>query len=191
MHVVADRLAEHGCSINYSGSARFPNLFRWERRIRAKYDEHSREWIPVPEYRRFEGLNMLYFEATSLMSQANSIQALNQTIEDLRAEYRLTPKHQIFIMINDLEMHYRKTGKGSRAANAAARSEGRVLVKKGDMERSLASLQVAQKCFIVHVEGIEDAAEWVFNMTGGNLRHGMLCLSVLTLVVYSFARFGS
>ncbi len=134
---------------------------------------------------------MLYFEATSLISQANGIQALNQTVDNLRDEYDLTPKHQIFIMINDLEMYYRKKGKGSRAANATARNEGRVLVNKTDVERTLASLQVAQKCFIVHVEGITDAAEWLYNMTGGKvLQLNLLFFQSFDLCLFPFVRFG-
>ncbi|KAF8338757.1 uncharacterized protein EI90DRAFT_3038986 [Cantharellus anzutake] len=166
MQPVTDRLAEHGCAVKYFSSTHFTSLFRWERSVRARYDELNREWTPVKEYKRFEALYMFFLEAASLISEADSIQALSQTIEGLRAEYRLTSKHQIFIMINELELYYRKTGKGSRAANALARLEGRVLVKKSDIERALASLQAAQKCFIVHVEGYDDAAQWIYNMTG-------------------------
>lgn len=167
MESVTARLSEHHCSVHYANSP-IPNLIRWERRVCAKYSERNREWVPVEEYRRFEAIDMIYIDADSLVSRGgNGIAKLERVIQKVKVELELTDKHQIFVMIDDMEARYRKTGKGSRAANAAARDAGHALVDKRSIERALASLQVSQKCFIVHVEGDADAADWIFNMTAG------------------------
>ena len=95
----------------------------------AKYSERNREWVPVKEYCRFEAINMIYIDADSLLSHGeNGIAKLERVIQKLTVELELTDKHQIFIMIDDMDARYRKTGKGSRAANAAARDAGHSLV---------------------------------------------------------------
>lgn len=167
MKTVRTRLGMHGCAVRYIVSPSEPGLVRWQRRICAQYDEQERQWFPVKEYVRFEATNMLYLHARDLISQPNGIQLLQGRIERLRQSLKLTTKHQVFVMIDDLEAHYRRKGKGSRAANASASQAGYQLVAKQAVERALAALQVAQKCFVVHVEGIEDAAEWIYNMTAG------------------------
>jgi crossover junction endonuclease EME1 len=169
MGAVSTRLKEHDCSVRFFASP-IPNIIRWERRVYAKYSESNREWVPVKEYSRFEAINMVYIDADALLSQdGNGIVKLERVIQKIKVELELTDKHQIFIMIDDMEARYRRTGKGSRAANAAAREAGHALVDKRSVERALASLQVSQKCFIIHVEGEADAAEWIFNMTAGTV----------------------
>ncbi|KAF9504743.1 hypothetical protein BS47DRAFT_1354803 [Hydnum rufescens UP504] len=168
MGTVAARLKEHDCSVR----------------------ESNREWVPVKEYSRFEAINMVYIDADALLSQGgNGIAKLERVIQKIKVELELTDKHQIFIMIDDMEARYRRTGKGSRAANAAAREAGHALVDKRSVERSLASLQVSQKCFIVHVEGEADAAEWIFNMTAEHIRSSILSVPRNRLVERSHLPF--
>lgn len=161
------RLAAYGCGVRHIESSGEPGLIRWQRRVSARYDEQERLWIPVEEYNRFEATNMIYLHAREIISQPNAVELMHGRIERLRQTLKLTAKHQVFVMIDELEAHYRKRGKGSRAANASARQAGYQLVAKQTVERALAALQVSQKCFVVHVEGIEDAAEWIYNMTAG------------------------
>lgn len=167
INAVSARLAAHGCSVRYIESSGEPGLIRWQRRVSARYDEQERQWVPVDEYNRFEATNMIYLHAREIISQSNAVELTHGRIERLRRTLKLTANHQVFIMIDDLEAYYRKRGKGSRAANANARQAGYQLVAKQAVERALATLQVSQKCFVVHVEGIEDAAEWIYNMTAG------------------------
>lgn len=164
---VASRLLGHSCNVVSLLASDDPALVRWQRRVSTRYDEKERQWIPVPEYHRFEAANMIYVYAKDLVSQTNGIGLLETRIGRLRYNLKLTPKHQIIVMIDDLEAHYRKKGKGSRAANASARQAGYELIAKPKVERALAALQVSQKCFVVHVEGVNDAAEWIYNMTKG------------------------
>ena len=168
IQVVASRLVGHGCNVVPLSSSDDPALFRWQRRVCTRYDELERQWIPVPQYSRFEATNMIYVHANDLVSRTNGIRLLEGRIERLKRNLELTPKHQIIVMIDDLEARYRKKGKGSRAANASARQAGYELIAKPKIERALAALQVSQKCLVVHVEGVKDAAEWIYNMTGGN-----------------------
>ncbi|KAF8306457.1 hypothetical protein DL93DRAFT_214704 [Clavulina sp. PMI_390] len=162
---VSKRLALNGSSVKYMDSSVDPGLVRWQRRVSARYDERERIWIPVDEYTRFEATNMIYVSAQEIISQENGVERIGLRIQSLRENLKLTNKHQVFIMIDDLEAHYRKHGKGSRAANASARQAGYTLISKQVVERALAALQVSQRCFVVHVEGSSDAAEWVYNMT--------------------------
>lgn len=166
-NATAARLAEHGCPVSYSNSTTEPALVRWERRISARYDETERLWIPVPEYTRFEGTNLIYIRAEDLIQDEAGVALLESRITNLRREYNLTRHHQIFLIIDDMEAHYRKKGKGSRAVNAQAIKAGYHLIDKQTMERALAAMQVEHRVFIVHVEGAEDAAEWIYNITGG------------------------
>lgn len=168
IETVASRLISYDCNVDPLSSSDDPALIRWERRVPTRYDEQERQWIQVPEYTRFEATNMIYVHAKDLISRTNGIELLEGRIVRLRHNLKLTPKHQLFVMIDDLEAHYRKKGKGSRAANASARQAGYELIAKPKVERALAALQVSQRCFVVHVEGVEDAAEWIYNMTGGN-----------------------
>jgi hypothetical protein len=39
-------------------------------------------------------------------------------------------------------------------------------VKRNAIETALTALQASEKCFIVQVEGSEDTAQWLFNITG-------------------------
>lgn len=169
MKAVTSRVNAHGCDVRYLNTSNEPVLVRWQRRVDARYDEDDRQWIPVPEYHRFEATNLIYVRAEDLLSQANAqgIELLHSRVQQLRRDAKLTAKHQVFIMIDDMEQYYRKKGKGSRAANASAREAGYDLVSKQLVERALARLQVAQRCFIVHVEGVKDAAEWIYNITAG------------------------
>jgi hypothetical protein len=168
MEAVASRLLGYDCKVVSLPSPDDPALVRWQRRVSARYDEQERQWVQVPEYYRFEAMNMIYVHAKDLISQTNAIGLLEGRIGRLRRNLKLTSKHQIIVMIDDLEAHYRKKGKGSRAANASARQAGYELIAKPKVERALAALQVSQKCFVVHVEGVNDAAAWVYNMTKGS-----------------------
>lgn len=171
MDKLTERLGQHGCRVRFletdTADAGEPGLIRWQRRISARFDEHEHLWVPVDPYTRFEATNMIYIHARELIARPDAIEALHGRIERLKRRLNLTNKHQVFLMIDDLEAHYRKRGKGSRAANADARRDGVEQVGKPALERSLAELQVRQRCFVVYVEGLEDAAEWVYNMTAG------------------------
>lgn len=180
---ITERLGEHGCNVTFAPSplaAASPDIhiMRWERTIRAKYNDGDRQWEPVPEYKRFEATHLLYIHAAALLSSVTSatsthnVDLISRTITSYRRALKISDSHQVFVMIDDLEAYYRRRGKGSRAANAQARDNlagkttgGTGLVEKSSVERALASMQVAQRCFIVHVEGTQDAAEWLYNMT--------------------------
>lgn len=170
---VLKKLGSYGCSIEfrYDSPSNDPALVRWLRNVNARFDEVERIWKPVEPYSRFEATNLIYIRAEDLLSHPSAIEALHSRLDNLKRDLKLTAKHQVFLMIDDMEMYYKRTGKGSRSANASAREAGVDLVGKQKVERQLARLQVEKGCFIVHVEGIEDAAEWIYNITAG------VCLS--------------
>ncbi|CAE6476662.1 unnamed protein product [Rhizoctonia solani] len=64
----------------------------------------------------------------------------------------LTTRSQIFIMVDGLNGYYKRKGSHKN--------------KRNTIESALASLQALERCFIVHVEGAEDTAQWLFNITG-------------------------
>lgn len=192
IETISEKLEAYGCRVVYTSerdptsTANDPGLIRWLRRVDAKFNEHSRIWEPVKPYSRFEATNLIYVRAEDLLSRHDAIELMHSRIQKLRDDLKLTTRHQVFIMIDDMESYYRKKGKGSRAANASAREAGYELVSKQKVERALAQLQVAQRCFIVHVEGVVDAAEWIYNITAGkiDLQNPHL-YSILTLCMHS------
>ncbi|KAF9507198.1 hypothetical protein BS47DRAFT_1488962 [Hydnum rufescens UP504] len=126
---VSTRLKQHDCWVRFFASP-IPNLIRWGRRVYAKYSESNREWVPVKAYSRFEPSTWYTSTRMLLLSEGgNGIAKLTGDTEDQ------SDKHQIFIVIDDMEAHYRRAGKGSHAANAVVREAGHALVDKRSVEQ--------------------------------------------------------
>ncbi|QRW27332.1 DNA excision repair protein ERCC-4 [Rhizoctonia solani] len=116
----------------------------------AKYDNKSKEWVPVTPYHALEDLYVLFLSADSL-ALAVLEETLTETLSELRSTHQLTAHSQIFVMIDGLHAYYKR--KGGRS-------------KRNAIESALATLQASERCFIVQVEGASDAAQWLFNIIG-------------------------
>ncbi|CEL52395.1 hypothetical protein RSOLAG1IB_00936 [Rhizoctonia solani AG-1 IB] len=146
------KLAVHGCSIMlFDPPSLSEPLIRFRRQHIARYDNKLKEWIPVAHYHALEDLYVLLLSAATI-ALAVSEETLAETLSVLRSTHRLTARSQIFLMIDGLNAYY----KHKRTPK----------VKRNAIETALAALQASEKCFIVQVEGSEDTAQWLFNITG-------------------------
>ncbi|KDN49392.1 hypothetical protein RSAG8_02094, partial [Rhizoctonia solani AG-8 WAC10335] len=145
-------LATHGCSISFfDPPPQSDFLIRFRRQHIARYDNKLKEWIPITPHAALEDLYVLFLSAETLaltILQEN----LTEMLASLRSTHRLTTRSQVFIMVDGLNGYYK-------------RKEGR-RDKQNMIESALTSLQALERCFIVHVEGAEDAAQWLYNITG-------------------------
>ncbi|KAG8715920.1 hypothetical protein FRC11_012987 [Ceratobasidium sp. 423] len=126
-------------------------LIRFRRQHIARYDKQLKEWTPVTPYAALEDLYVLFLSADAL-ALAILEGTLTETLSTLRSTHRLSSRSQIFIMVDGLNGYYKRKG---------VRRD-----KRDAIESALVSLQALEKCFIVQVEGAEDAAQWLFNITG-------------------------
>lgn len=144
------------------------HLIRFRRRHIAHYNSTLKEWIPVESYTRLEDLYVIFFSA-ELLVRSVSEDSLIQSLSALRRSHGLTSHSQIFLMVNEVNGYYKRKGTDH--------------VKRDAVESAMASLQATERCFIIHVDGPEDASQWLFNITSdlGTLYH--ICTDyTLTLV---------
>ncbi|KAF8710815.1 ERCC4 domain, partial [Rhizoctonia solani] len=145
------KLIPYSCGTLFFGPpSRSEPLIRFRRQHVAKYDNKSKEWVPVTPYHALEDLYVLFLSADSL-ALAVLEETLTETLSELRSTHQLTAHSQIFVMIDGLHAYYKR--KGGRS-------------KRNAIESALATLQASERCFIVQVEGASDAAQWLFNIIG-------------------------
>ncbi|CAE6459856.1 unnamed protein product [Rhizoctonia solani] len=146
------KLAVHGCALSFFDSQlQSEHLIRFRRQHFARYDNKSKEWVPVVPYTALEDLYVLFLSSEAL-ALAILEETLTKTLYTLRSMCHLTTRSQIFIMVDGLNGYYKRKGSHNN--------------KRNTIESALASLQALERCFIVHVEGAEDTAQWLFNITG-------------------------
>ncbi|KAG9126547.1 hypothetical protein FRC07_003001 [Ceratobasidium sp. 392] len=153
-----DKLAPHDGKLEFfeppSGIER---LIRFRRSHVARYDIATKEWVLIDPYTRLEDLYILFLPADQLV-QAVSEQSLSDMLSVLRDTHQLTQRSQIFLMVDGINAYYKQKG-GAK-------------VKRGVIESSMTFLQAVERCFIVHVDGPEDASQWLFDMTGDLVKCG-------------------
>ncbi|CUA72280.1 hypothetical protein RSOLAG22IIIB_00945 [Rhizoctonia solani] len=146
------KLAAHGCSISFfDPPPQSESLIRFRRQHIARYDNKSKEWVPTTPHATLEDLYVLFLSADTLVLVLLQ-EGVTEMLASLRRTYHLTTRSQIFIMVDGLDGYYKRK-KGRREERNA-------------IESALTSLQAIERCFIVHVEGAEDTAQWLFNITG-------------------------
>jgi crossover junction endonuclease EME1 len=95
---------------------------------------------------RVEGTYLLYYSAAELIE---NIDRLRQIFTTIRARLHLSSKHQIFLMVDGL----RRYCKSKRN------------VKMEGIERALAGIQVAERCFIIHTDGVTETVDWFYDLS--------------------------
>ncbi|KAH7340287.1 hypothetical protein B0J17DRAFT_766297 [Rhizoctonia solani] len=146
------KLATYGSTISFFDPQHQGEcLIRFRRQHFARYNNKSREWIPVVPYAALEDLYVLFLSSEALVL-ATLEENLTKTLHTLRRTHHLTTRSQIFIMVDGLNEYYKRKGSCKNQRNT--------------IESALASLQALERCFIVHAEGAEDTAQWLFNITG-------------------------
>ncbi|KAL5636094.1 hypothetical protein ACGC1H_004794 [Rhizoctonia solani] len=155
------KLAAHDCSISFfDPPPQSESLIRFRRQHIARYDNRLKEWVPITHHAALEDLYVLFLPADTLVL-ALLQEEITEMLASLRRTHCLTTHSQIFIMIDGLNGYYKRK-KGRRD-------------ERNTVESALTSLQALERCFIVHVEGAEDTAQWLFNITGDLGTFHMAC----------------
>lgn len=148
----SSKLADHqGVVSFFEPPAGAECLIRFRRQHIARYDNVLKEWVLVDPYSRLEDLYVLLLSADQL-ALAISEDSLRSTVAALRDSHDLTDRAQIFFMIDGMKAYYKRRS-GPK-------------VKRDVIESSMARLQATERCFIVDLDGPEDTAHWLFNITG-------------------------
>ncbi|KEP53600.1 ERCC4 domain protein [Rhizoctonia solani 123E] len=146
------KLSVHDCSISFfDPPPQSESLIRFRRQHIARYDSRLKEWVPTTPHAALEDLYVLFLSADTL-ALALLQEDITEMLASLRRTHCLTTHSQIFIMIDGLNGYYKRK-KGRKD-------------ERNTIESALTSLQALERCFIVHVEGAEDTAQWLFNITG-------------------------
>ncbi|EUC67094.1 ERCC4 domain protein, partial [Rhizoctonia solani AG-3 Rhs1AP] len=146
------KLSVHDCSISFfDPPPQSESLIRFRRQHIARYDNRLKEWVPTTPHAALEDLYVLFLSADTL-ALALLQEDITEMLASLRRTHCLTTHSQIFIMIDGLNGYYKRK-KGRKD-------------ERNTIESALTSLQALERCFIVHVEGAEDTAQWLFNITG-------------------------
>lgn len=159
---------EHGATIS-SFDAPIPNIMRWQRHVRSRLNEETKEFESVPEYISTERMYLILYSAAEL-AEAISSSTLVDNIDILRSTFGLRLEDQLYILIDGF------------AAYSARRA---ALALK--IERELTRVQVAQRCFVIHTKDTNSVVDWVYNMTAdlGIRPHkhvSFLCISARRLL---------
>ncbi|EJT98144.1 hypothetical protein DACRYDRAFT_18224 [Dacryopinax primogenitus] len=115
-----------------------PNSICWTRRVKSRYDEGTRQFVPLDEpLSVIENARLLYLQKEHLQNGLKSGR-LEQTVQRLRDE--LGPKALLFAMIDG----------GGRSK---------------ETERQLTMRMMKYQLNVIRVDGYQDAATWLYDMT--------------------------
>ncbi|ODN76140.1 hypothetical protein, variant [Cryptococcus amylolentus CBS 6039] len=158
-----------------------PGAIRFKRHLKSRWDVVVKRFIPLDQPRWvWEKTVLILITAEELVDKiADGDDALVQWASDVRLLLSLSQQDQVIIMIKGIEKYYSKSKSmankdymsAARAgleggAVGGAMTAGRRAVRptKDRIEEELVKLQVAEGCFLVHVEKTEDLEDWVFNI---------------------------
>ncbi|TYJ54898.1 hypothetical protein B9479_004406 [Cryptococcus floricola] len=158
-----------------------PGAIRFKRHLKARWDVAVKRFIPLDQPRWvWEKTVLILITAEELVDKiADGDDALVQWASDVRLLMSLSQQNQVIIMIKGIEKYYSKSKSmankdymsAARAgleggAVGGAMTAGRRAVRptKDRIEEEMVKLQVAEGCFLVHVEKTEEMEDWVFNI---------------------------
>jgi crossover junction endonuclease EME1 len=131
----------------------FSNLVSWKRLIKSLYDETTKTNVPLPQTEcdwRRENTYMLYFTAADVYNRGENVRDMVGRLRRAATQTSTTsgkPKScRIMIMVEGW-LGYKGKPEDRRKH-----------------ERMFVRLQM-ERCSVVHVEGIEDAVTWLYNLT--------------------------
>ncbi|WVQ91516.1 hypothetical protein IAS59_005315 [Cryptococcus gattii] len=167
-----------------------PGVIRFKRYLQARWDPESKRFVPLDDPRWvWEKTVLVIITAEELVDKiaegGEEKDLLAQWVSDVRLLLGLTMSDQMVLMIKGLQRYYSKSralankdymnaaragleggsvgsGGGSSTAITTARINGRPT--RDRIEAEMVRLQVAEHCFLVHVEKTQDVEDWVYNI---------------------------
>ncbi|KAF7327374.1 ERCC4 domain-containing protein [Mycena kentingensis (nom. inval.)] len=153
-------VADYRMNVSISSTRLVPGLdvFTWKRTKKADYDETGRHWIPRdPPYiaEESEPTVAVYLEASALagMIRGNvpAAESARNVVENLRVAVD-NPRVQIFFIVSGMTAFVRH--KVSQAKQV-----------KEEMERGVASIQMAHGIHFLYVDSQQDAVERLYDLS--------------------------
>lgn len=171
-----------------------PGVIRFKRYLQARWDPESKRFVPLDDPRWvWEKTVLIIITAEELVDkiakggEEGEKDVLAQWVSDVRLLLGLTMSDQVMLMIKGLQKYYSKSralankdyinaaragleagggggggGPGSSTAIKTTRMNGRPT--RDRIETEMVRLQVAEHCFLVHVEKTQDVEDWVYNI---------------------------
>ncbi|KAF7317183.1 ERCC4 domain-containing protein [Mycena chlorophos] len=148
-----DRVAEYHMTVSLAQTreVRGLDVFSWTRTRRSEYNIATREWDPVDEYVVKEATAAVYLEAARLVT----LLLVEKNGPDVASQLRKAFLHdhlQIFFIVNGMGAFIRE--QGMRAVDV-----------KDQVERAVASLQMAEGIHFLYTESIPDAVERLYDLS--------------------------
>ena len=170
-----------------------PGVIRFKRYLQAQWDPESKRFVPLDDPRWvWEKTVLIIITAEELVDkiakggEEGEKDVLAQWVSDVRLLLGLTMSDQVMLMIKGLQKYYSKSralankdyinaaraglegggggggGPGSSTAIKPTRMNGRPT--RDRIEAEMVRLQVAEHCFLVHVEKTQDVEDWMYNI---------------------------
>ncbi|KAJ6626631.1 hypothetical protein B0H10DRAFT_1997937 [Mycena sp. CBHHK59/15] len=132
--------------------ARGYDVLSWRRHMTAEYDPDAREWLATGPYEKTESTYLVYLKADELARCIRDEDGVKNVVRQVRASYGLAGSpHQIFILIDGLTLYLRrKTG---------------IRYTKGEIERAMAALQMAEHAHLLYVDKVEEAVDRLYDLS--------------------------
>nr|KIR87918.1 crossover junction endonuclease EME1 [Cryptococcus tetragattii IND107] len=160
-------------------------VIRFKRYLQARWDPESKRFVPLDDPRWVWEKTVLVIitaeELVDKIAEGGEKDLLAQWVSDVRLLLGLAMSDQMVLMIKGLQKYYSKSralankdymnaaraglegGSGSGStATKTARINGRRT--RDRIEAEMVRLQVAEHCFLVHVEKTQDMEDWVYNI---------------------------
>lgn len=164
-----------------------PNMIKWRRKIRARFDEEAGHWEPIAEYIDDENHVLCFITAQSfvdLVSKSDDDErsdGLTAYMSRVRQRYR---DQELIYLIEGLDAFMRKSKNarnrqyvaavrahaetdqapsGSQAGRAKKKQDA--IVDDEMIEEALLALQVEYGCLIHHTTSSIDSAQWICHFT--------------------------
>ncbi|KAJ6592431.1 hypothetical protein B0H19DRAFT_1087822 [Mycena capillaripes] len=135
---VSDRNVVRGCDI-----------FSWQRTMTKNYDAEARQWLPVPQHVRTESTYLVYMQADELARCIRDEDGVKHVVRRVREA--CGAKTQIFLMVVGLTAYLRR--------------KGGIRYTKGEIERALAALQMAEHTHLLYVDKVEDTVARLYDLS--------------------------
>ncbi|KAK4688871.1 hypothetical protein P7C73_g1220, partial [Tremellales sp. Uapishka_1] len=157
----------------------YPGIIKFKRHVQARWSSSEKRFIPLPSpHWRWESTVVIVVPADEIVDKvAGGNDLLSKWSSDVRLATGLSRKDQVFIMIKGLQKYYSKTKSlankeytaqaraGLSGTSISSQSSLTVRPSKGTIEMELVKLQVAEGCFLIHVEKTEDVEDWIWNLS--------------------------